>query len=138
MNPVAFLPVVVTNLHCLFDKVPHSQYMIKFLARVPTLNRPKIISSLAMFTEVVQLLFTDGSCRIEIFFFCYTFCAIAGNCVFAVAIAKRGTLDIQSLRGVRSCHNGARWTSGWNIPLGFLLARNDLSWDEAQPLSQGG
>ncbi|NXS15368.1 TRFE2 protein, partial [Mystacornis crossleyi] len=59
-----------------------------------------------------------------------------GNCVFAVAIAKRGTLDIQSLRGVRSCHNGARWTSGWNIPLGFLLARNELSWDEAQPLSQ--
>ncbi|NXD85418.1 TRFEA protein, partial [Halcyon senegalensis] len=59
-----------------------------------------------------------------------------GNCVFAVAIAKRGTLDIQRLRGVRSCHSGARWTSGWNIPLGFLLARNDLSWDEAQPLSQ--
>ncbi|NXN79375.1 TRFE2 protein, partial [Bombycilla garrulus] len=59
-----------------------------------------------------------------------------GNCVFAVAIAKRGTLDIQSLRGVRTCHNGARWTSGWNIPLGFLLARNYLSWDEAQPLSQ--
>lgn len=72
------------------------------------------------------------------FFVCYTFCATAGNCVFAVAIAKRGTLDIQSLRGVRSCHNGARWTSGWNIPLGFLLARNYLSWDEAQPLSQGG
>ncbi|NXG09618.1 TRFE2 protein, partial [Sakesphorus luctuosus] len=59
-----------------------------------------------------------------------------GNCVFAVAVAKRGTLDIQRLRGVRSCHNGARWTSGWNVPLGFLLARNDLSWDEAQPLSQ--
>ncbi|NXU72985.1 TRFEB protein, partial [Oreotrochilus melanogaster] len=59
-----------------------------------------------------------------------------GNCVFAVAIAKRGTLDIQRLRGTRSCHSGARWTSGWNIPLGFLLARNDLSWDKAQPLSQ--
>ncbi|NXS11883.1 TRFEB protein, partial [Neodrepanis coruscans] len=59
-----------------------------------------------------------------------------GNCVFAVAVAKRGALDIQRLRGVRSCHNGARWTSGWNIPLGFLLARNYLSWDEAQPLSQ--
>ncbi|NXM06545.1 TRFE2 protein, partial [Tyrannus savana] len=59
-----------------------------------------------------------------------------GNCVFAVAVAKRGTLDIRRLRGVRSCHNGARWTSGWNVPLGFLLARNDLSWDEAQPLSQ--
>ncbi|NWX61411.1 TRFE2 protein, partial [Promerops cafer] len=60
-----------------------------------------------------------------------------GNCVFAVAIGKRGALDIRSLRGVRSCHSGARWTSGWNIPLGFLLARNYLSWDEAQPLSQG-
>ncbi|XP_054248859.1 melanotransferrin-like [Indicator indicator] len=59
-----------------------------------------------------------------------------GNCVFAVAVAKRGTLDIQRLQGARSCHNGARWTSGWNIPLGFLLARNDLSWDESQPLSQ--
>ncbi|NWR75816.1 TRFM protein, partial [Centropus unirufus] len=59
-----------------------------------------------------------------------------GNCVLAVAIARRGTLDIQHLRGARSCHNGARWTSGWNIPLGFLLARSDLSWDEAQPLSQ--
>uniref|UniRef100_G1N874 Ovotransferrin n=1 Tax=Meleagris gallopavo TaxID=9103 RepID=G1N874_MELGA len=59
-----------------------------------------------------------------------------GNCVFAVAVAKRGTLDIQRLRGARSCHSGARWTSGWNIPLGFLLARNDLSWDEGQPLSQ--
>ncbi|XP_021268873.1 melanotransferrin-like isoform X1 [Numida meleagris] len=59
-----------------------------------------------------------------------------GSCVFAVAVAKRGTLDIQRLRGVRSCHNGARWTSGWNIPLGFLLARSDLSWDKAQPLSQ--
>lgn len=71
-------------------------------------------------------------------YFCHIFCPVAGNCVFAVAIAKRGTLDIQRLRGVRSCHNGARWTSGWNIPLGFLLARNYLSWDEAQPLSQGG
>ncbi|POI26607.1 hypothetical protein CIB84_009644, partial [Bambusicola thoracicus] len=69
-------------------------------------------------------------------YFCYIFYTITGNCVFAVAVAKRGTLDIQRLRGVRSCHNGARWTSGWNIPLGFLLARNDLSWDEAQPLSQ--
>ncbi|NWH84585.1 TRFE2 protein, partial [Aegithalos caudatus] len=59
-----------------------------------------------------------------------------GNCVFAVAVARRGALDIQSLRGVRSCHNGARWTSGWNVPLGFLLARNYLAWDEAQPLSQ--
>nr|XP_025041625.1 serotransferrin-1-like [Pelodiscus sinensis] len=59
-----------------------------------------------------------------------------GNCVFAVAVARRGSLDIQRLGGVRSCHNGARWTSGWNIPLGFLLARNELHWNEDQPLSQ--
>ncbi|XP_061458719.1 melanotransferrin-like isoform X4 [Rhineura floridana] len=58
-----------------------------------------------------------------------------GNCVFAVAVARRGTLDIRRLKGARSCHNGARWTSGWNIPLGFLLTRNELVWDEDQPLS---
>ncbi|XP_026572888.1 serotransferrin-2-like [Pseudonaja textilis] len=59
-----------------------------------------------------------------------------GSCVFAVAVAKRGTLDVQRLKGVRSCHNGARWTSGWNIPMGFLLARSDLMWVSGQPLSQ--
>ncbi|XP_025893620.1 melanotransferrin-like isoform X2 [Nothoprocta perdicaria] len=59
-----------------------------------------------------------------------------GNCVFAVAVARQGALNIHQLRGVRSCHNGARWTSGWNVPLGFLLAKNDLSWDETQPLNQ--
>ncbi|XP_048370923.1 melanotransferrin-like isoform X2 [Sphaerodactylus townsendi] len=58
-----------------------------------------------------------------------------GACIFAVAVARQGTLNIQKLKGTRSCHNGARWTSGWNIPLGFLLARNDLIWDEDQPLS---
>ncbi|ETE67101.1 Melanotransferrin, partial [Ophiophagus hannah] len=60
----------------------------------------------------------------------------AGSCVFAVAVAKCGTLDVQRLKGVRSCHNGARWTSGWNIPTGFLLARSDLMWVSGQPLSQ--
>ncbi|XP_058014101.1 saxiphilin-like isoform X2 [Ahaetulla prasina] len=62
---------------------------------------------------------------------------LGGSCVFAVAVAKRGTLDLQRLKGVRSCHNGARWTSGWNIPMGFLLARSDLMWVSGQPLSQG-
>ncbi|XP_034294401.1 serotransferrin-2-like isoform X3 [Pantherophis guttatus] len=60
---------------------------------------------------------------------------LGGNCVFAVAVAKRGTLDLQRLKGIRSCHNGARWTSGWNIPMGFLLARSDLMWVSGQPLS---
>ncbi|XP_032084930.1 serotransferrin-2-like isoform X2 [Thamnophis elegans] len=61
---------------------------------------------------------------------------LGGSCVFAVAVAKCGTLDIQRLKGVRSCHNGARWTSGWNIPMGFLLARSDLMWFSGRPLSQ--
>ncbi|XP_015683041.2 saxiphilin-like [Protobothrops mucrosquamatus] len=61
---------------------------------------------------------------------------LEGSCVFAVAVAKRGMLDLQRLKGVRSCHNGARWTSGWSIPMGFLLARSDLMWVSDQPLSQ--
>ncbi|XP_077317644.1 serotransferrin-1-like [Lithobates pipiens] len=59
-----------------------------------------------------------------------------GSCVFAVAVARRGTLSINYLQGIRSCHNGARWTSGWNIPLGFLLSKNLLLWDEEQPLAK--
>ncbi|KAM4808085.1 serotransferrin-2-like [Rhinophrynus dorsalis] len=59
-----------------------------------------------------------------------------GSCVFSVAVARRGTLNIRNLKGTRSCHSGARWTSGWNIPLGFLLSRNILYWDEEQPLSK--
>ncbi|KAF7239842.1 Serotransferrin, partial [Varanus komodoensis] len=57
-----------------------------------------------------------------------------GSCVFAVAVARRGTLDIHSLKGTRSCHNGARWTSGWNLPLGFLLASNPLMWGGNRPV----
>ncbi|XP_069613815.1 serotransferrin-1-like isoform X2 [Ranitomeya imitator] len=59
-----------------------------------------------------------------------------GSCVFAVAVARHGTLNIRNLRGTRSCHNGAKWTSGWNIPLGFLLSKNLLYWDEEQPLTK--
>ncbi|XP_073438903.1 serotransferrin-1-like isoform X4 [Dendrobates tinctorius] len=59
-----------------------------------------------------------------------------GSCVFAVAVARHGTLNIRNLRGTRSCHNGAKWTTGWNIPLGFLLSKNLLYWDEEQPLNK--
>ncbi|XP_030073454.1 saxiphilin isoform X3 [Microcaecilia unicolor] len=57
-----------------------------------------------------------------------------GSCVLAVAVTRRGSLDIQRLKGVRSCHNGAKWTSGWNIPVGFLLSKNYIHWDEEQSL----
>uniref|UniRef100_A0A8C5P8Q6 Transferrin-like domain-containing protein n=1 Tax=Leptobrachium leishanense TaxID=445787 RepID=A0A8C5P8Q6_9ANUR len=59
-----------------------------------------------------------------------------GNCVYAVAVVRRGTLNLYNLKGSSSCHNGARWTSGWNIPLGFMLSKNLLYWDEEQPLTK--
>ncbi|XP_018117261.1 saxiphilin isoform X1 [Xenopus laevis] len=59
-----------------------------------------------------------------------------GSCIYAVAVARRGTLNIRKLFRARSCHNGARWTSGWNIPFGFLLSKNLLYWDEEEPLSK--
>ncbi|XP_062853971.1 saxiphilin-like isoform X2 [Trichomycterus rosablanca] len=60
-----------------------------------------------------------------------------GGCIRAVAVVRNtSSLDIRSLKGSRSCHSGARWTSGWSLPLGHLLSRNYLPWVEGQPLSQ--
>uniref|UniRef100_A0A3Q3K980 Serotransferrin n=1 Tax=Monopterus albus TaxID=43700 RepID=A0A3Q3K980_MONAL len=59
-----------------------------------------------------------------------------GGCVLSVAVVRNNSLDIRSLQGLRSCHSGVRWTAGWNLPLGFLLSRNYLSWSKEQPLSQ--
>lgn len=60
-----------------------------------------------------------------------------GGCLLSVAVVKNSSLDISSLQGLRSCHSGIRWTAGWNLPLGFLLSRNYLSWSKQQPLSHG-
>lgn len=60
-----------------------------------------------------------------------------GGCILSVAVVKNSSLDISSLRGLRSCHSGIRWTAGWSLPLGFLLSRNYLSWSKEHPLSQG-
>uniref|UniRef100_A0A3P8UJS6 Serotransferrin n=1 Tax=Cynoglossus semilaevis TaxID=244447 RepID=A0A3P8UJS6_CYNSE len=66
-----------------------------------------------------------------------------GGCVLSVAVVKNSSLDVRSLRGVRSCHSGVRWTAGWSLPLGFLLSRNYLSWSKEQgvvnklPVSKG-
>ncbi|XP_077385811.1 saxiphilin-like isoform X1 [Festucalex cinctus] len=59
-----------------------------------------------------------------------------GGCVLSVALVRNSSLDIRSLRGLRSCHSGLRWTAGWNLPLGFLLSRNYLSWSKERPLTQ--
>ncbi|XP_059918633.1 saxiphilin-like [Gadus macrocephalus] len=58
-----------------------------------------------------------------------------GGCIMAVAVVKNSSLDVRSLRGVRSCHSGVRWTAGWSLPLSFLLSRNYLTWTKEQPLS---
>ncbi|XP_056885941.1 saxiphilin-like isoform X2 [Takifugu flavidus] len=58
-----------------------------------------------------------------------------GGCILSVAVVKNSSLDISSLRGLRSCHSGIRWTAGWSLPLGFLLSRNYLSWSKEHPLS---
>ncbi|XP_026863631.2 melanotransferrin [Electrophorus electricus] len=60
-----------------------------------------------------------------------------GGCILAVAVVRNSSpLDIRSLKGSRSCHSGSRWTAGWNLPVGHLLSRNYLPWEEEQPLSQ--
>ncbi|KAF3856269.1 hypothetical protein F7725_016992, partial [Dissostichus mawsoni] len=59
-----------------------------------------------------------------------------GGCVLSVAVVRNISLDVRSLKGLRSCHSGVRWTAGWSLPLGFLLSRNYLSWSKEQPLSQ--
>lgn len=60
-----------------------------------------------------------------------------GGCILSVAVVKNSSLDISSLRGLRSCHSAVRWTAGWSLPLGFLLSRNYLSWSKEHPLSRG-
>ncbi|KAL3058701.1 hypothetical protein OYC64_010788 [Pagothenia borchgrevinki] len=59
-----------------------------------------------------------------------------GGCVLSVAVVRNISLDVRSLKGLRSCHSGVRWTAGWSLPLGFLLSRNYLSWSKERPLSQ--
>ncbi|XP_061688474.1 saxiphilin-like isoform X2 [Syngnathoides biaculeatus] len=60
-----------------------------------------------------------------------------GGCVLSVAVVKNSSLSVKSLRGLRSCHSGFRWTAGWSLPLGFLLSRNYLSWSKERPLAKG-
>ncbi|XP_068171617.1 saxiphilin-like isoform X2 [Antennarius striatus] len=59
-----------------------------------------------------------------------------GACVLSVAVVRNNSLGIRSLRGLRSCHSGVRWTAGWSLPLGFLLSRNYLNWSQERPLSR--
>ncbi|XP_061730358.1 saxiphilin-like [Nerophis ophidion] len=60
-----------------------------------------------------------------------------GGCLLSVAVVRNSSLDVRSLRGLRSCHSGLRWTAGWSLPLGFLLSSNYLNWSKETPLTRG-
>ena len=50
---------------------------------------------------------------------------------FAVAVArKNSSLTFKTLKGKKSCHTGAGKTSGWNVPVGLLLAKNIMHWTD--------
>ncbi|XP_062925344.1 saxiphilin-like [Mobula hypostoma] len=59
-----------------------------------------------------------------------------GGCLYSVAVTQDQSLDVRRLRGKRSCHDGARRTAGWNIPLGFLLSHRFLQWRENQSVAE--
>lgn len=47
---------------------------------------------------------------------------LAGMGYYSVIVARKDTqVTIGTLKGKKSCHTGYRRTSGWNIPIGYLL-----------------
>eukprot|EP00795_Rhopilema_esculentum_P001113 gene1113-15452_t len=55
--------------------------------------------------------------------------ASAATAYYAVAVVKAGSgLDINNLKGKKSCHTGVQKTSGWLIPVGALLSKKIMSW----------
>ncbi|KAG5847738.1 hypothetical protein ANANG_G00129400 [Anguilla anguilla] len=51
------------------------------------------------------------------------------TCYYAVAVAKVGTnFGFNDLKRKKSCHTGLGKSAGWKIPIGTLLAQNQISW----------
>lgn len=59
-----------------------------------------------------------------------------GTSYYAVAVVRKNStdFDIKSLKGKESCHTGANKTVGWNIPVGFLLAKKLTTMDKGGEL----
>ena len=43
-----------------------------------------------------------------------------------------GVLTFPGLKDKKSCHTGVRKTSGWNVPVGYMISEGIMSVDDCQ------